>query len=100
MRLKYRKPLAWLVQTRLNLMRLQHRKMPGWLSRTLSMKLKQHSADTSVSEVQTEVIITDHSYIDENISITVETIDENGVVFYVADIQLSDVSYPENSFCP
>ena len=55
-------------------------------------------ADTSVSEIQTEVIITDHSYIDENISITVETIDENGVVFYVADIQLSDVSTLKTAF--
>lgn len=56
------------------------------------------SADTTVSAVQTEVIITDRSYIDENISITVETIEENGVVFYVADIQLSDVNYLKTAF--
>ena len=55
-------------------------------------------ADISVSDVQTEVIVTDHSYSDENISITVETIDENGVVFYVADIQLSDVSTLKTAF--
>lgn len=52
----------------------------------------------SVGEVQTEVIITDHSYIDENISINVETVDENGVVYYVADIQLSYVSVLRTAF--
>jgi len=63
-----------------------------------SAEVETTPADTSVGEVQTEVIITDHSYVDENISISVETIEENGVVFYVADIQLSDVSYLRTAF--
>ncbi len=57
------------------------------------------SVNTSASEVQTtEVIITDHSYVDEHINISIETIEENGVVYYVADIQLSDVGYLKTAF--
>jgi len=54
--------------------------------------------EPSVSEVQTEAIITDSSYIDENISISVETVEENGVVFYVADIQITDMSTLRTAF--
>lgn len=56
------------------------------------------SASTSTSDVQTEVVITDHSYVDEHISINIETIDEDGVVYYVADIQLSHVDYLKTAF--
>jgi exopolysaccharide biosynthesis protein len=56
------------------------------------------AANTLASEVQTEVIITDHAYMDAHININIEMIEENGVVFYVADIQLSDVSYLKTAF--
>ena len=38
-------------------------------------------------------VITDTSYKDENISISIETARKNGTTFYVADILLSDASY-------
>ena len=56
------------------------------------------SAKTLASDSQTEVIMTDHAYIDAHINISIETIEENGVVYYVADIQLSDVSYLQTAF--
>lgn len=56
------------------------------------------TSNTQADEVLTEAIITDHSYIDEHIQISVETIEENGVVFYVADVQLSDAGYIKTAF--
>ena len=53
---------------------------------------------TQTEEGQAEAIITDHSYIDEHIQISVETVEEDGVVFYVADVQLSDASYLKTAF--
>lgn len=50
-------------------------------------------SDTQASSAQAEAVTSDYSYKDENISINVEKVDENGAVFYVADIQVSDVSY-------
>ncbi len=49
-------------------------------------------------EGQAEAIITDHSYIDEHVNISIETVEEDGVVFYVAEIQLSDASYLKTAF--
>lgn len=40
----------------------------------------------------------DYSYKDENINININKYDENGVVFYVADVQLSDISYLKTAF--
>lgn len=49
-------------------------------------------------EVQSEVVITGYSYIDEQINISIETVEEDGLVFYVADVQLSDASYLKTAF--
>ncbi len=46
----------------------------------------------------TQPIIDSNSYKDENISITIETVNENGVTFYVADVILSDISYLKTAF--
>jgi len=46
----------------------------------------------------TTVIITENSYSDENITINVEKLDENGVVFYVADVQIADASLLKTAF--
>jgi len=43
-------------------------------------------------------IITDTSYIDENIQINLETVNENGVVFYVVDIKLTHIKYLKSAF--
>ena len=40
-----------------------------------------------------EPVITDMSYFDENIDLKIEKFDENGVVFYVADVKISDAKY-------
>jgi len=40
-----------------------------------------------------EPVITDMSYLDENIALKIEKFDENGVVFYVADVKISDAKY-------
>lgn len=46
----------------------------------------------------TDQVITDTSYSDENISITIETVREYNTDFYVADIQVSDASYLKTAF--
>lgn len=51
------------------------------------------SSDSQNSTSQSEAEITDYSYKDDNINIKIDRVNENGAVFYVADIQLSDVSY-------
>ena len=57
------------------------------------------STSNNLSAVnQTDPIITDNTYTDENISITIEKVSENGVVFYVADIQIKDASYLKTAF--
>ncbi len=43
-------------------------------------------------------VITDTSYQDDNISITIETVHENGTVYYVADVTVSDISYLKTAF--
>ncbi len=53
---------------------------------------------TQAEEGQAEAIITDHSYTDEHIHISIETVEEYGIVFYVADVQLSDASYLKTAF--
>jgi exopolysaccharide biosynthesis protein len=50
------------------------------------------------SSAQTEAVTSDYSYKDDNININVEKLEENGTVFYVADIQVSDVSYLKTAF--
>lgn len=50
------------------------------------------SADTAATS-QSSATATDYSYKDDNISINVEKVTENGSVFYVADVQVSDVNY-------
>jgi len=47
---------------------------------------------------QSDPIITDNSYKDDIISINIEKVSENGVEFYVADIQIKDISYLQTAF--
>ncbi len=51
------------------------------------------SDDVSDTSETSEVTITDTSYSDGNIQITIETIRQNDTTIYVADIQLSDAKY-------
>jgi exopolysaccharide biosynthesis protein len=52
--------------------------------------IQQESIDETV---QTEPVITDTSYKDENIGITIEAVRDYGTDIYVADIQISDITY-------
>jgi exopolysaccharide biosynthesis protein len=47
---------------------------------------------------QTDPITSDYSYIDDHISINIEKVSENSVEFYVADIQIKDISYLKTAF--
>ncbi len=55
------------------------------------------SSDQSI-ENQTDPIITEYSYLDENISIKIEKISGDDVEFYVADIRIADSSYLKTAF--
>ena len=45
-----------------------------------------------------EPVITEMSYNDENIDLKIERFDENGVVFYVAELKISDAKYLRTAF--
>lgn len=47
----------------------------------------------SASQVQSEPVVTDTSYVDENIKISIETVQEYNSSIYIADIQLKDATY-------
>lgn len=42
--------------------------------------------------------ITERSYVDENLQLTIEEVDENGVVYYVVDVRVRDVRYLKTAF--
>ena len=47
---------------------------------------------------ETEPVITATSYADENIQISIETLQEYDSTLYVADVQVSDVAYLKTAF--
>ena len=59
------------------------------------------TATTSVSNTTTSAaaaVVTDSSYTDDNVSITITTTTVDDTVVYVADVQVTDVSYLETAF--
>ena len=56
------------------------------------------SSNSQSAAVQTEAVTTENSYADNQISIQVDKVEKNGVVFYVADIQIADVQYLKTAF--
>lgn len=52
----------------------------------------------TVASQPSEPVITDTSYSDDNIKITIETLKEYNTVIYIADIQLKDASYLKTAF--
>lgn len=54
-------------------------------------------SDQSI-EIQNDPIISEYSYLDENISINIEKISRDSVEFFVADIQITDTSYLKTAF--
>lgn len=70
---------------------------------TVSIASKAASSSTSTSSVaksaaQSQAVVTDSSYQDENIKITIETVRKYDSNIYVADIQVSDPSYLKTAF--
>lgn len=55
-------------------------------------------SNQSLQNSQSEAQVSDMSYVDDNISINIEKITENGVVYYVAEVQLADISYFKTAF--
>lgn len=62
------------------------------ISKTMSI-VEDNNIQYEATEDIGNVVITSNSYSDENIQITIETVREYNTTFYVADIQISDVSY-------
>lgn len=61
------------------------------------------SADQKTIQIKqsydkSKAVITDNSYRDENIKITIETVRKYDTNMYVADIQISDASYLKTAF--
>ena len=54
--------------------------------------------DTDSNEEEKELIITDYSYQDSNITITIATIREYDTTIYLADIKLSSIDYLKTAF--
>ncbi|HWT74776.1 MAG TPA: phosphodiester glycosidase family protein, partial [Mobilitalea sp.] len=51
------------------------------------------TTDSSAAEAQSNAVITDNSYEDSNIKISIDTVREYDSNVYIADIQLTDASY-------
>lgn len=45
-----------------------------------------------------EVLVTSSTYKDDNIEISIEKVNENGVIYYVVDVQLSNTTYLRTAF--
>jgi len=45
-----------------------------------------------------EVLVTSSTYKDDNIEISIEKVNENGVIYYVVDVQLSNATYLRTAF--
>jgi exopolysaccharide biosynthesis protein len=60
---------------------------------TSSSPAVQTATQAKQSAAKGDAAITDNSYQDENIKITIETVHKYDTTMYVADIQVSDVSY-------
>jgi len=58
----------------------------------------QPNETSSQNSSNGEPLITSNSYQDENITLSIETIADQGVVYYVVDIQLRDPSYFKTAF--
>lgn len=56
------------------------------------------TSSTETTEETDTAVVTDTSYSDENITITITTYRENDTNIYVADIQVSDISYLQTAF--
>ena len=60
---------------------------------TVDTKSAIASTAATTSQAQTDATVSKNSYEDENIKINIETVRKYDTTFYVADIQLADVSY-------
>jgi len=49
--------------------------------------------DAPAAVIVIDPVITDMSYFDENIDLKIEKFDEKGVVYYIADVKISDAKY-------
>jgi len=65
-------------------------------SDTTSLDASAASADTGTST--TDPVITETSYEDANIKITIETVVEYDTTIYIADVQVSDIAYLKAAF--
>ncbi|GFZ30822.1 hypothetical protein CSC2_13480 [Clostridium zeae] len=60
---------------------------------TSSVVSQSTTSKSAQAATQSNSTVTDNSYQDENIKITIDTVRKDNTTMYVADIQVSDVSY-------
>lgn len=65
---------------------------------TVATASETQDSTSSVSEASAEASVTETSYSDENISITISTVRYLETDVYIADIQVSDISYLKAAF--
>lgn len=58
-----------------------------------ALRPESQTGTSDSSNLAEQAVVTDYSYADENIQISIETVREDETTFYVADIILSDPSY-------
>lgn len=68
------------------------------IQKSLVIVASETDAETVVTTAETEPVITESSYADEHIQISIETLQEYDSTIYVADIQVSDVAYLKTAF--
>jgi exopolysaccharide biosynthesis protein len=73
--------------------------IPKSISSVEAESMSDTTSETdSSAETSAEAVISENSYKDDHISITIETVREYDTTFYVADIQVSDASYLKTAF--
>lgn len=68
------------------------------IQKSLVIVAAETGIETVATAVETEPVITETSYSDEHIQISIETLQEYDSIIYVADIQVSDASYLKTAF--
>ena len=62
------------------------------------VEISSDSAVQNTAQSQSDAVVTDTSYVDDNIKITIETVQKYNSTIYIADIQVTDASYLKTAF--
>ncbi len=93
-----KKPLIFLSLIVLSLILIDSTVLLDAFVLTQSYQVVTPSENTPTGTISSEAVITDNSYQDENLAITIETVNENGIVYYVVDVVANSATVLKSAF--